>query len=81
LSTEAWVVHRKAALGCQGGLWGVAGGAATYAEQLFVHDQECAEAVEVVGGAGECDVEGVGADVGADADLAKLVRLSEPRET
>src|SRR2546421_6262839 len=41
-------------------------------QHLFVHDQECAEAVEVVGGAGSADVEGVRADVRADADLAEV---------
>src|SRR5262245_54900730 len=40
--------------------------------QLFVHDQEGSEAVEVVGGPGAGDVVGVVADVRADGDVGEV---------
>src|SRR5437899_57972 len=40
--------------------------------QLFVHDQEGAQTVEVVRGPGASDVVGVVADVGADGDVREV---------
>src|SRR5690242_1885063 len=51
---------------------------------LFVHDQKCAETVQVVGLPGACDVEVVVADVGADGDVgergAAVGAERDPRE-